>query len=88
MRALREAGSPEALAKLLDTMPVLHAPVFHRDVLGLLAQELPLEERWQFERFFCYLDWEAVQRLEAVPRLLVRGASRMRPHISNNCWSS
>lgn len=73
MRALREAGSPEALAKLLDTMPVLHAPVFHRDVLRLLAQELPPEERRQFERFFCYLDWKAVQRLEAAPGLGVRG---------------
>jgi hypothetical protein len=73
LRALREASSPEALAKLLDTMPVLYAPVFHRDVLGLLAHELPLEERWQLERFFCFLDWKAVQRLEAVPIAQDRG---------------
>ncbi|WP_224362948.1 hypothetical protein [Hyalangium versicolor] len=45
MRALREARSPEALAKLLDELPVLHDPVFHQDVVRLLSQELPEDER-------------------------------------------
>lgn len=67
IRAVREARSPEVLAKLLDELPVLHAPVFHRDVLTHLRQELPPEERRQFERLFCYLDWRAQQRHGSAP---------------------